>query len=188
MVPEAFCERNQVTDSSNKCRMYPLAGLLLFVSLMTVPSAHALGTSEEKRLDEVAERGTHVMPFDLEKTLHVFSKSASGGIQQVIVKNGSNVEQVQLIRDHLMEISEAFKQRDFSNPESMHREDMPGLTELRAAGSNQITIEYMALPDGTQIKYSSKLSRLVSAIHQWFDAQLNDHARHAVPGHQHTHY
>lgn len=167
--------------------MYLLAGLLLFVSLMTVPSANSLGASEEKRLDKVAERGTHVMPFDLEKTLHVFSKSASGGIQQVIVKNGSDVEQLQLIRDHLMEISEAFKQRNFSDPESIHGKDMSGLAELRAAGYHQITIEYMALPDGAQIKYFSKLSRLIRAIHQWFDAQLNDHAQHAAPGHQHTH-
>jgi hypothetical protein len=24
---------------------------------------------------------------------------------------------------------------------------------------------------------------IITAIHQWFDAQLNDHARHAISGH-----
>ena len=49
-----------------------------------------------KRLDEVAQRGTHVMPFDLEKTIHVFSKTAEGGLQQVVVKGKSDTEQIRL--------------------------------------------------------------------------------------------
>lgn len=156
------------------------------MSLLALP-AHALGSSKEKRLDEVAERGAYIMPFDLEKTTHVFTKTAGGGIQQVVAKDKSDAEQIRLIRNHLLEISEAFKQRNFSKPENIHGEDMPGLAELKAAGSDQITIEYSTLPDGAQIKYSSKLSRFIKAIHQWFDAQLSDHARHAAPGYQHHH-
>ncbi len=170
----------------SKHGIYAVAGLLLFVSLM-ISSVHALGSSKEKRLDEVAERGANIMPFGLEKTTHVFSKTAGGGIQQVVAKDKSDAEQIRLIRNHLLEISEAFKQRNFSNPEDIHGEDMPGLAELRMAGPDQITIEYSTLADGAQIKYASKLSRFIKAIHQWFDAQLSDHARHAVPGHQHRH-
>lgn len=54
--------------------------LLLPVSM----SVHAVEPVDDKRLDEVAERGTHVMPFDLEKTVHVFSKTPEGGSQQVL--------------------------------------------------------------------------------------------------------
>jgi hypothetical protein len=91
-----------------------------FISLLLVLFAatllHAADPADEKRFDEVAERGTHVMPFDLEKTTHVFSKTADGGIQQVIAKDKSDTEQIQLIRDHLSEISEEFRQDDFSKP------------------------------------------------------------------------
>ena len=83
--------------------------------------------ADEKRLDEVAERGIHVKPFDLEKTTHGFSKTANGGIQQVIAKDKSDTEQIQLIRDHLSEISEEFRQGDFSKPAHIHGGDMPGL-------------------------------------------------------------
>lgn len=152
--------------------------------LITTP-VFAAEPASEKRLDEVAERGSHVMPFDLEKTTHIFSKTDAGGIQQVIAKDQSDSGQINLIRLHLSEIAKAFKQGDFSNPEKIHGATMPGLAELRAAKPGQIKIVYKELPDGAEITYATHIEKLRRAIHQWFDAQLSDHARHAVPGHSH---
>ena len=161
--------------------------ILLLFALFAGPPAHAVEKADEKRLDEVAQRGTHVMPFDLEKTTHVFSKTAKGGMQQVVVKDKSDTEQIGLIRAHLSEISGDFRRGDFSKPERIHGEDMRGLTELKSAKPGQIKIEYAELPDGAQITYSTKSPKLINAIHRWLDAQLSDHARHAVPGHSHKH-
>ncbi|MDP1557926.1 MAG: aspartate carbamoyltransferase [Nitrosomonas sp.] len=155
--------------------------LILFV---TTP-IYAVEKADERRLDEVAERGTHVMPFDLDKTTHIFSKTDTGGIQQVIVKDKSDTEQINLIRSHLSEITEEFNQGNFSNPEKIHGATMPGLAEMKAAKSGQINIVYKELPDGAEITYTTHIEKLKLAIHQWFDAQLSDHARHAVPGHHH---
>lgn len=166
--------------------MHSFTGFLLAILLIVLP-VYAVEPADERRLDEVAERGVHVMPFDLEKTVHVFSKTADGGIQQVIAKDKADTEQIQLIREHLLEISEAFSQGDFSSPEHIHGESMPGLAVLKTAKQEQLKIEYSELPDGAQIIYSAQQSRFVTAIHHWFDAQLSDHARHAVPGHMHKH-
>ena len=167
--------------------LFPM-GLLL--TLFAITPLHAVEKTDEKRLDEVAQRGTHVMPFDLEKTIHVFSKTAEGGLQQVVVKDKSDTEQIRLIRTHLSEISRDFKQGDFSKPQRIHGERMPGLAELKSAKPGQIKIEYAELPDGAQISYSTPSLKLINAVHRWFDAQLSDHARHAVPGqtHQHMHH
>jgi hypothetical protein len=156
----------------------------LLIALFATTRAQAQKV-DEKRLDEVARRDTHVMPFDLEKTTHVFSKTPKGGLQQVLVKDKSDTEQVGLIRAHLSEISGDFKRGDFSKPARIHGEDMPGLAELKSAKSGQIKIEYTEIPDGAQIRYSTNSPELINAIHQWFDAQLSDHPRHAVPGHDH---
>lgn len=86
-----------------------------------------------------------------------------------------------------MEISEEFSQGDFSKPESIHGESMPGLAVLKTADPDQLKIEYLELPDGAQINYFTRIPRFISAIHYWFDAQLSDHARHAVSGHKHDH-
>ena len=66
-----------------------LIASFLLALFITTP-IHAEEKADEKRLDEVAERGAHVMPFDLEKTTHIFSKTDTGGIQQVIVKDKSD--------------------------------------------------------------------------------------------------
>lgn len=161
-----------------------LITFFLLASLISIP-IHAEEKADEQRLDEVAERGSHVMPFDLEKTTHIFSKTDTGGVQQVIAKDKSDTEQINLIRSHLSAITKEFKQGNFSNPEKIHGERMPGLAELKTAKTGQIKIVYKELPDGAEITYATHIEKLKLAIHQWFDAQLSDHARHAVPGHSH---
>lgn len=155
---------------------------VLIALLVTIPT-HAVEKASEQRLDEVVQRGSHVMPFNLEQTTHIFSKTGKGGVQQVIVKDPANTEQIKLIREHLTKISHEFQQGDFSNPAKIHGDAMPGLDELRKAKPNQIEIVYKELPNGAEINYSTDSPILINAIHQWFDAQLSDHARHAISGH-----
>jgi len=162
----------------------PTLALALGVAL--VPG-HAVEPATPARLDEVAERGAHVMPFDLDKTVHVFNKSENGGIQQVIAKDAHDAEQIGLIRRHLAHIAARFAQGDFSGPARIHGREMPGLAEM-SAGAPQLDIVYRDLPNGGQIDYSSKQPALVGAIHRYFDAQLSDHARHAISGHPPGHH
>lgn len=160
----------------------------LFIVLLTTLislSVHAQEKASEAWLDEIARKGAQVMPFKLDQTVHVFTKKQDGGLQQVIVKNQSDDEQIQLIREHLNEIVNKFKQGDFSDPSRLHGDKMPGLAMLKKAKPGEINIIYSELSDGAQIIYSTDNSALILAIHQWFDAQLNDHARHAMPNHPH---
>jgi len=153
--------------------------LVLGALLLGLP-VHAAEPASEQRLDEVAERGAHVMPFDLELTTHVFTKNDHGGVQQVVVKDTSNLEQVRLIREHLVDITAKFAQGNYADPASIHGEDMPGLAALRQATAGAINIVYTELDNGGQIDYSTTDPQLVQAIHHWFEAQLSDHSRHAV--------
>jgi hypothetical protein len=139
--------------------------------------------ASKARVDEVARRGAEVMPFSLEQTTHIFTKTEKGGLQQVIVKEIPNTEQVKLIQAHPSKISREFAQGDFSDPARIHGEDMPGLAELKKAKPGEITVEYKELSNGAQISYATDDPALIKAIHRWFDAQLSDHARHAIPGH-----
>lgn len=141
--------------------------------------------TDSNRLVEVERRGKQVMPFSLEQTVHVFTKNTQGGVQQVKVKDTANVQQIQLIRAHLTKIAHEFKQGNFADPLAIHGEAMPGVKALQQARPKQLNINYQALTDGAEISYSTQHPRLVLAIHQWFDAQLSDHARHAVAGHAH---
>ena len=120
------------------------------------------------------------MPFDLERTTHIFEKIDNGGLQQVI-SDDKDVEQISLIQAHLAEEAQRFSQGDFHDPEMIHGEDMAGLHEL-VTGHNKILIEYTEIEQGAQILYTTDDPKLVSAIHSWFDAQLSDHGSHAQDG------
>ena len=133
----------------------------------------------QTRQEEVAKRGAKVMPFDLEQTSHVFQKLDDGGLQKVVAKDASNKKQIVLIQSHLKAESEKFRNGDFSDPAKIHGEDMPGLAELKT-GARKIDVRYTALPDGAQIRYTTKDSKMVMALHQWFSAQLSDHGHHAT--------
>ena len=60
---------------------------------------------------------------------------------------------------------------------------MPGLAALKAARPGQIAIAYTDLKDGAELSYITANAALVSALHQWFDAQLADHGKDAMTGH-----
>jgi len=159
---------------------------LALVVLLAAPLAQAAKPASPQRQDAVAERGAKVMPFALDKSLHVFDKTETGGVQQVVAKQAGDTEQVNLIRQHLQHIAASFAQGDFSGPARIHGDQMPGLAEL-SAGAKGLKVEYSDLPQGGQIVYSSARPDLVQAIHRYFDAQLSDHGRHAVGGHQGHH-
>jgi len=155
------------------------------IMLLLAGAASASAKATEMRLDAVQQRGAQVMPFSLDQTLHIFTKTATGGRQQVLAKEPADAGQIGLIQAHLAKIAGQFAQGDYSDPAQIHGEDMPGLRTLRAAKPGEIRIEYQTLANGARINYAAENPRLIEAIHLWFDAQLRDHARHAVPGHIH---
>lgn len=131
------------------------------------------------RQAQVAARGSEVMPFDLEQTIHLFERLDDGGRQTVTAKDPSNEKQIALIQAHLRQEAEKFGRGDFSAPAKIHGDDMPGLAELKS-GSGLIDIQYKALPTGGEIRYTTGAPSLVKALHQWFMAQVSDHGKHAT--------
>ena len=152
---------------------------------LTITHATWAQPASPERLNEVTQRGMHVMPFGLKKTQHVFDKTETGGVQQVIVKDPGNSKQIELIRQHLTKISEEFSHGDFSDPEKIHGKNMPGLAALRTAKPGQLHIQYKELPNGAEITYSAEDKALITAVHEWFDAKLADHDPDAMPGMNH---
>ena len=131
------------------------------------------------RQAEVAARGAAVMPFDLDKTRHIFQQQPDGGVQQVVALDPSDTTQIALIREHVQEEALKFQRGDFGDPADIHGSSMPGLAELRES-AGKITVAYTELPEGAKIQYSTSDRELVAALHQWFEAQVSDHGRHAT--------
>lgn len=131
-----------------------------------------------ERQDEVAERGSVIMPFDLDRTTHIFKPLPDGGVQTVVADDPRDMQQIGLIQAHLREEAAAFQKGTFTDPAFIHGEDMPGLGELRA-GVDRVEVCYEETATGARIRYLTSDSRLVDAIHRWFAAQTSDHGAHA---------
>lgn len=189
MLSSILEKRQKIASSMLTCRDMIIKTLdkTQWEKLVTLYNQNSNGMKQvqatEARLNEIAERGSHVMPFNLDRTVHVFSKKKYGGLQQVVVKNSSDSEQIKLIRQHLEEISVDFQQGKYTAPTLLHGENMPGLVALKNAKPNEINIKYSSLPDGAEITYKSDKANIIQAIHQWFDAQMSDHSRHAMQHH-----
>lgn len=126
----------------------------------------------------VEQRGESVMPFDMNRTMHMFTPTTSGGVESV-VSNDGDPHQIALIRAHLRKEARAFAHGDFSDPASIHGNDMPGLALLRA-GARRITVSYVNAANGASIIYKTPDPTLIAAIHHWFAAQVSDHGAHAM--------
>ncbi len=142
----------------------------------------ALGGSAvlaQTKQENVHHMGHMVMPFDLDKTTHIFRMTESGGVQRVIVKDAKAKDQVALIQRHLQHEAKAFQRGDYSDPAALHGATMPGLKDLQA-GAARIKISYAALPTGAEITFKTTDLHLLTAIHRWFGAQLSEHGADAM--------
>lgn len=157
---------------------FAILGLMVVVSACDSERRAPGNDTSTQRQAEVAKRGQSVMPFDLDRSIHRFRPTPTGGVQQVVSKD-QDPAQVALIRDHLRREAERFRSGDFSSPTAIHGPEMPGLKTLSAA-AGQVRIDYSELPAGAQVVYSADRPELVRALHDWFEAQLGDHGRHAV--------
>jgi hypothetical protein len=154
--------------------------LLLFVLAFSLTS-HA---DDVDRQAEVAKRGADVMPFSHTATMHVFTKTTDGGTMSLITKDAADEQQIRMVRAHLQDMQGRFQKGDYSGPSHIHGDDMPGLAQLKAAKPGEIKVSYREVPAGAELHYRTADARLITALHDWIDAQLSDHGKDAMPGHQ----
>jgi hypothetical protein len=122
-----------------------------------------------------------VMPFDLNATTHTFSKTNSGGVEQVIVNSPSDRANIDLIRGHLRQETTKFTKGDFTDSAAIHGTGMPGLKKLQEA-TGRLHVTYAEVAGGARITYTSPDREVIAAIHSWFDAQTHDHAMPGMGG------
>jgi hypothetical protein len=142
-------------------------------------------TADLSRQEVVRQRSADVMPFDMNATTHMFTKTATGGIQRVVLKTPGDIEETALIRRHLKDIADKFARGDFEAPADVHGADMPGLAALKSATPGDLQVRYRDIQSGAEIRYSSRNPKVVAALHEWFDAQVADHGMDAMAGHDH---
>lgn len=146
--------------------------------IVVVAACGSSGTDATARQRQVEAKGSTVMPFDQDRTTHVFRATETGGVQRVVAQSADASDQIPLIRSHLRTEAKRFAVGDFRDPMAIHGATMPGVSALRR-GFVDIAVEYATIPNGASITYTTSDPKLIAALHVWFDAQLMDHGAHA---------
>lgn len=128
-----------------------------------------------------------IVPYAVKGTVQTFTKTVHGGVQHVVIKSADNTSQIKLIQAHLQKRAEQYKAGDYSVTERLHGAAMPGLAQLKTAKADDIKVQYQALDNGGQIHFSTEYPQFVQALHEWFDAQTQDHGNPDIPGHNSHH-
>lgn len=132
-----------------------------------------------QRQSDVKQKGKKVMPFDQEKTQHIFTDLETGGRQKVIINDQGYSDQLPLIRSHLQEEKTKFSSGNLDDPAAIHGTSMPGLAELKKAiDENKVTVSYQEIPEGAILEYKTTDAEATKALHLWFKSQRSDHNAH----------
>ncbi len=154
-------------------------GLAVLLMSPGICSATDTPTPATMRQQQIEKSGAAVMPFDINRTLHVFHPLADGGMQRVVLKNPTDVAQLPPIRNHLRSEALRFAKGDYGDPAAIHGAAMPGLAELHL-GYRRIAVMYADVPGGGSIRYKTSDPAMIVALHRWFAAQSSDHGAHAM--------
>jgi len=104
-------------------------------------------------------------PLSMKSTSHAFQKNPSGGIQQILAKDRKDKALISDIRNHLLIEAGSFGDGDYGKSKAARY-----LGKVKPA---EIAITYRELPAGAAVDYVGRDAAAVDAIHQWFDAELD---------------
>jgi hypothetical protein len=159
------------------------------IATLAIVVAGLVGCRQEDSADEpppdepgaMVDRANEVMPFDLTTTTHTFTRTDTGGIQEVVAHDPTDVDTVALIRSHLEDESAAFRDGDFGDPATIHGADMAGLAVLEDR-AGEVEVVFEPIEAGGRITYTATDPELLDALHAWFDHQNADHSMPGMGG------
>jgi uncharacterized protein YjhX (UPF0386 family) len=119
------------------------------------------------------ERGKMAMGVDQTTSTHAFDALPDGGRIELLrdVNDSLGIAQ---IRAHLRLIQHAFQAGDFSTPQFVHMQSMPG-TAVMTEKHDLITYTYHDLPRGGEVVIKTSDASALAAIHEFMGAQRMEH-------------
>jgi hypothetical protein len=153
--------------------MLIFSGLQLAAQDVQSCPMHKEHTKTQHQAD-VETHGDAAMGFPHDSTTHHFRLLPDGGAIEVTVNGSKDVQNIQAIRTHLTHIVTMFSNGDFSIPMFVHSQVPPGVTEMKDERA-EISYSFEALPDGGNVRISTKNHDALNAIHDFLTFQIQDH-------------
>ncbi|MCI0412610.1 hypothetical protein L0222_07395 [bacterium] len=151
--------------------------ILCILLLFFCPFAFAEDTAcphHAEHQAQMEQRGDRVMGFDHTKTIHHFLLKQDGGVIVAEAREAKDLESIENIRRHFVEIKELFSQGDFSKPKEIHERVPPGVEEM-ILHRNKITYSFHETELGGEVRIKTASEEARKAIHAFLRFQIEDH-------------
>jgi hypothetical protein len=119
------------------------------------------------------QRGEMAMGVDQTTSTHAFDALPDGGRIE-LQRDVNDSLGIAQIRAHLRLIQHAFQAGDFSTPQFVHMQSMPG-TKVMTEKHDLITYSYHDLPRGGEVVIKTSDADALAAIHDFMGAQRMEH-------------
>lgn len=129
--------------------------------------------SHDSAFAAMQQRGKQAMGVDQYTSTHRFDELPDGGVIRLVrdVEDSAGVAQ---IRAHLRDVARAFGVGDFSTPEFVHMQMVPG-TKVMAAKRAAITYAARDVPRGAELRITTHDPEALAAVHQFLAFQRTEH-------------
>jgi hypothetical protein len=177
-------DTNHHDDASGSMRLI-YAGAFLGLPLATL-AAQAKGQAKARPDTSYAamqKRGKTAMGVDQYTSTHKFDALPTGGRIE-LQRDVADSAGVAQIRTHIRDIAKAFAAGDFSTPEFVHMQNVPG-TKVMREKSAVISYEPRDLPRGAELLIRTKDSVALAAIHEFMAFQRGEHHAGGMDGMKH---
>jgi len=157
--------------------------------LLALPAALRAQAGGDRRAPKdtsfaaMQERGKKAMGVDQYTSTHTFDALPTGGRIR-LVRDKDDSAGVAQIRAHMRDIARAFKAGDFSTPEFVHMQDVPGTQTMRAKRA-VITYAPRDIPRGAELLIQTTDPAAIEAVHQFMAFQRDEHHAGGMSGMKH---
>ena len=152
-----------------------LVALLLAILVPTM--AHAQAKPRKPAGDTgfaaMQQRGRQAMGVDQYTSTHHFNPLPDGGVIQ-LVRDVDDTAGVATIRKHIRDIARAFASGDFSTPEFVHMQTVPG-TKVMADRKTAISYTPHDVPRGAELRITTTDPEALKAVHEFLAFQRHEH-------------
>ena len=150
-------------------RLYVSVAALVSVTV----SASAAQDVADTGFTSMQSRGQAVMGVDQYTSSHHFEDLPDGGRIE-LQRNRPDSAGVQVIREHLQAIAEAFAKGDFTAPGLVHAGKIPGARAM-AEKHRAIRYQYRPLPLGGEVRITTGDAEALQAVHTFLAFQRREH-------------
>ena len=126
---------------------------------------------------KMMERGNVAMGFNQNKIAHQFVATHVGGEIIITALNASDVETINQIKIHILEIQKEFSEGDFVRPFFIHAQEVPG-TKVMSEKKDLIKYDKLEMKNGSKLVLTTNDTQLVDAIRQFMEFQAGQHQGH----------